>query len=197
MPFCVVEVCSTYKYEDYKWLVVFDNVESIEVLMPYWPETSHGRALITTRNHSLVFSLATTGLEVKSWDAQTGSEFLLFLLKRDIGNDIATEGQSAYQLSEKLSGHAMGISHMAGLIHRRSWTIAEFLSIYEKNPKRAHSSELQAIWDLSFKSLSSESSLLLGICSVLMPDNISQTIFEIGEMPDVPDDLDFCMDEFG
>jgi hypothetical protein len=42
---------------------------------------------------------------------------------------------------------------MAGLIHRRSGSIAEFMSIDLKNPLRAHNSEIQALWDFSFKSL--------------------------------------------
>lgn len=67
-----------------KWLVVYDNVESADILMPYWPEESHGKAIITTRNHSLAYKPATSGLEISSWDEKTGSEFLLFLLKRSI-----------------------------------------------------------------------------------------------------------------
>jgi hypothetical protein len=133
--------------------VVYDNVESADLLMPYWPEASHGKAIITTRNSSLAYDLATSGLEITSWDTKTGSEFLLFLLKRNIGCDIQAEGDSASELSKKLSGHALGISHMAGLIHRRSWSVTEFMRIYLKNPRRAHESELQAVWDFSFATL--------------------------------------------
>lgn len=84
--------------------------------MPYWPEVSHGKAIITTRNHNLVYKFATSDLEITSWDAKTGSEFLLFLLKDNIGRDIQAEGVSAAELAEQLSGHALGISHMAGRI---------------------------------------------------------------------------------
>ncbi|KAF2811394.1 uncharacterized protein BDZ99DRAFT_507903 [Mytilinidion resinicola] len=157
---------------------------------------SHGKAIITTRNHSLAYEPATSGLEITSWDAKTGSEFLLFLLKRNIGSDIQAEGDSATELSKKLSGHALGISHMAGLIHRRSWSIAEFMRIYLKNPKRAHQTELQAVWDFSFATLEKDSRTFLGIASFLVSENIPQLLFEIEEDNDLPEDLAFCVDEF-
>ncbi|UKZ68843.1 uncharacterized protein TrAtP1_009863 [Trichoderma atroviride] len=140
-----------------KWLVVYDNVEDDKLLGPYWPEASHGKAIITTRNHNLVYKFATSGLEIASWDAKTGSEFLLFLLKDNIGRDIQAEGLSAFELAEKLSGHALGISHMAGLIQQRSWSITEFMRIYLKDPRRLHKSELQAVWDVSFGTLERDS----------------------------------------
>lgn len=131
---------------DRKWLVVYDNVEDDNLLEPYWPESSHGTAIITTRNHNLVHKFATSGLEITSWDAKTGSKFLLFLLKDNTGRDIQSEKLSAVELAEKLGGHALGTSHMAGLIQRKSCTIAEFMRIYLEDPKRLHKSELQAVW---------------------------------------------------
>jgi len=68
----------------------------------------------------LVYKFAISGLEITSWDAKTGSDFLLVLLEDNIGRDIQAEGTSATELAEKLSGHALGISHMAGLIQQRS-----------------------------------------------------------------------------
>ena len=92
---------------DCKWLVVYDNVEDNKLLVTYWPEASHGKAIITTRNHNLVYEFATSGLEITSWDAKIGSDFLFFLLKDNIGRDVQAEGVSAAELAEKLSGHAL------------------------------------------------------------------------------------------
>ncbi|KAL3437123.1 hypothetical protein BDV09DRAFT_163834 [Aspergillus tetrazonus] len=185
-----------FQMTDCRWLVVYDNVESADALMTYWPEASHGKAIITTRNHSLAYEPATTGLEITSWDAKTGSEFLLFLLKRNIGSNIQAEGDSATELAKKLSGHALAISHMAGLIQRRSWSITEFMRIYLKNPRRAHQSELQALWEYSFATLGSDSRTFLGIASFLVSENIPQSLFEFQEGSDIPEELDFCTDEF-
>ncbi|KAH0553214.1 hypothetical protein GP486_006614, partial [Trichoglossum hirsutum] len=183
--------------KDRRWLVVYDNVESAATLMPYWPESSQGRAIITTRNHSLAFEPASFGVEVTSWDAQTGSQFLLFLLKKSIGRDLEAEDSSALALSERLSGHALAISHMAGLIYDGEFSIQEFMTMYLKNPRRAHAAnEFTALWDFSFKSLDKNSLFLLGVLSYLMPDTIPQELFEAGANQEFSEDLDFCSDDF-
>ncbi|KAL6695359.1 pfs domain-containing protein [Trichoderma pleuroticola] len=184
-----------FQTTDCKWLVVYDNVEDDTLLGPYWPERSHGKAIITTRNHNLVYKFATSGLEITSWDAKTGSEFLLFLLKDNIGRDIQSEGLSAIELAEKLSGHALGLSHMAGLIQRRSWSITEFMCIYLKDPRRLHKSELQAVWDVSFGTLERDSRVFLGVASFLVPDNMEQELFENRQGHDLTGDLEFFLDE--
>ncbi|KAI0446179.1 hypothetical protein F4803DRAFT_504786 [Xylaria telfairii] len=80
-----------------------------------------GHVIITTRNSPIAFHQAiSVAIEITSWDVKLGSEFLMFLLESEIGKDLETEGVSAQELSRRLSGHALGISHMAGLIHRRS-----------------------------------------------------------------------------
>jgi hypothetical protein len=180
---------------DYKWLVVYDNVDDERLLMPYWPEASHGKAIITTRNHNLVYKFATSGLEISSWDVQTGSDFLLFLLKNNVGHDIQEEGSSAAELAEKLSGHALGLSHMAGLIQRRSWSITEFMRVYLKDPRRLHKTELQAVWEVSFDTLEKHSRTVLGIASYLVADDIAQDLFESPDKDQLPLDLQFCTDE--
>ncbi|KAM0511972.1 hypothetical protein ACHAPE_009328 [Trichoderma viride] len=180
---------------DCKWLVVYDNVEDDELLGPYWPEGGHGKAIITTRNHNLVYKFATSGLEIASWDAKTGSEFLLFLLKDNIGRDIQAEGLSAFELAEKLSGHALGISHIAGLIQQRSWSITEFMRIYLEDPRRLHKSELQAVWDVSFGTLERDSRVFLGVASFLVSDSMAQELFENRQGRDLPDDLEFFLND--
>ncbi len=180
---------------DRKWLVVYDNVEEDKLLLPYWPEASHGNAIITTRNHNLVYRFATSGLEITSWDTKTGSDFLLFLLKDNIGRDIKAEGVSAIEFTEKLSGHALGLSHMAGLIQRRSWSITEFMRIYLKDPRRLHKTELQAVWDVSFDTLEKDSRTFLGVASFLVSDNMAQHLFDSKEEESLPEDLGFCLDD--
>ncbi|PNP48425.1 hypothetical protein TGAMA5MH_00463 [Trichoderma gamsii] len=184
-----------FQRTDCKWLVVYDNVEDDELLGPYWPEGSHGKSIITTHNHKLVYKFATSGLEIASWDAKTGSEFLLFLLKDNIGRDIQAEGLSAFELAEKLSSHALGISHIAGLIQQRSWSITDFTHIYLKDPRRLHKSELQAVWDVSFGTLERDSQVLLGVASFLVSDNMAQELYENRQGYDLPDDLEFFLDD--
>ncbi|KAG9250320.1 pfs domain-containing protein [Emericellopsis atlantica] len=178
------------------WLVVYDNVESTDILMPYWPVSSKGRAIITTRNQSLAFEPASEGLEVKSWDAMTGSEFLLWLLKRNISMDLEAESDSALALSQRLGGHALVISQLACLIHKFNFSIRDFMIVYLKNPRMAHErGEFKAIWEISFQSLNEDCRTLLGIVSFLMPDSIPHEVLGGEVHGDLPDDLVFCLND--
>ncbi|KAF2963290.1 hypothetical protein GQX73_g10280 [Xylaria multiplex] len=181
----------------YKWLIVYDNVEDAETIMPYWLRSIPGKAIITTRNRSLAFEPASFGLEVTSWDGQMGCQFLFFLLRNSVARDTEAEEHSALALSQRLSGHALALQHMATLIHSGRFSIEEFMTMYLSDPRRAHASdELTALWDFSFRSLDKESFALLGVLSFLMPDQIPQEIFEHRESNQLPEGLKFCSDNF-
>ncbi|KAK1699798.1 hypothetical protein BDP55DRAFT_723440 [Colletotrichum godetiae] len=134
-----------------KWLLVYDNVEDFGLLRANWPSPgSQGLALITTRNHSLALNPANGDLEVLPWDTANGTKFLLHLLDGHISTDLlASEAKSAYSLAERLSGHALAISNMSGLIHRRSWNISELLDKYGSSLN--FNNGLEAIWGVFFK----------------------------------------------
>ncbi|KAJ3578368.1 hypothetical protein NPX13_g2192 [Xylaria arbuscula] len=189
-----------------RWLLIFDNVESADLLMTYWPAASRGQAVITTRNHNFAFYPADGGLEITEWDAETGSHFLIHLLSTDISNQLSKgEANSAYELSSKLSGHALALSLMAGLIHCRSWSIDEFNQIYERQPQKIHGQQVQgifsnnsinAVWNMSFRSLNERASAILGVLTFFSPDSIPQALFECKDPGAFPDSLHFCQDPF-
>lgn len=180
-----------------RWLIVYDNAEDPKLLLPYWPAASHGQALITTRNRSLAFEPAGKGLEISSWDANTGAKFLIHLLSTNVGEEIRS-ADSAYELSKKLSGHALAISHMAGLIHRQDLSIEEFMKVYTDNhgvsDNASINAAINAIWELSFRSLDDENSALLGVMCFLEPDKIPQDLFEPANAKGLPGSLSFCND---
>jgi hypothetical protein len=168
------------------------------MLVQYWPPPSRrGRAIVTSRNRSLAFEPAASGIEVTSWDDETGADFLLFLLKKSIGRDLASESTSALMLSQKLSGHALALSSMAGLIHEGEYSVHDFTTMYLENPSSAQAiDELAMLFDFAFRSLDKNSAALLGIVSFLMPDNIPREIFEPGMEQNLPSDLAFLRDKF-
>jgi hypothetical protein len=109
---------------------VYDNAEDAGLLRSHWPLASRGQILITTRNPSLAFEVADTMMEMVSWDNKTGLKFLLHLLSTDLATELKEDEATSAQLAQKLSGHALAISAMAGLIHRQSLSITEFMDFY-------------------------------------------------------------------
>lgn len=177
--------------------MIFDNAEDLTLLRSYWPVVGRGQALITTRNPELAFELAKGRIEVKTWDPELGSKFLIHLLSTNIGQQLRDdEAASAHELSRRLSGHALAISHMAGLIHRRAWTIAEFVEIYNQHPSEmqgiSENNSINALWDFAFRSLDANQKAILGVMSFIEPDNIPESLFETSPAPGLPHALTFC-----
>ena len=142
--------------------------------------------------------MAQKGLEIESWDASMGSRFLLWLLTTNIGEELSNEDiQSANQLAQKLSGHALALSHMAGLIHGRGLSIAEFMEEYDQQPQMIHgiseNKSINALWNISFKTLDLQSRAILGILSYLSPDNVFELLFQPESAAIcLPQPLKFC-----
>ncbi|OAA56072.1 Tetratricopeptide-like helical [Cordyceps fumosorosea ARSEF 2679] len=172
-----------------RWLLVYDNAETFELLLKYWPVASQGSVTITSRNHSFAYEPAETGIEVLPFDRQSGLGFILHMLSLDIATGISSQDvQSSLQLSDKLSGHAFAISQMTGLIHRRSWSIAEFIAIYDRNTRQIHG--MPGINSLD-ASLSQGCANMLGIMCYLTPNSIPQTLFKPVDVQDLPPELGF------
>jgi hypothetical protein len=115
----------------------------------------------------------------------------------DIVSNLASqEALSAMELSSRLSGHALAISQMAGLIHKRGWSIEEFMKLYSRNAQKIENrTSLDTVWKLSFESLEKNSYQLLGVLSFLMPDSIPDALLRPSDTVMLPECLMFCEDE--
>ncbi|KAI1408047.1 hypothetical protein F5Y13DRAFT_205132 [Hypoxylon sp. FL1857] len=194
-------VLNWLQHTECRWLIVYDNAEEPDLIRDYWPLASRGHALITTRNPIFGFELVDRGIEISSWDNETGLKFLLHLLSTGVSSDIEEdEATSAHQLSQKLCGHALAISAMAGLIHRRALSITEFMKFYSQHPSEVHgisgNRSINALWEISFKSLDPQSHAILGVMSFIEPDSIPQSLFEPGSRTDSSLLPMFCSDPF-
>ncbi|KAJ8131316.1 hypothetical protein O1611_g2307 [Lasiodiplodia mahajangana] len=183
-----------FQSTDYRWLLVYDDVPSTGIPTRYWPISRQGHVIITTRMSSVAFAEAGTTIEV-TLDDMMGSEFLMFLLKEETGNDPERDRVSTQEPSHRLGGYPPAISHMARVIHPRSLTIPEFLRIYLNNTMHLHGSVFKALWGFSFQALDDPAHAFLGVLSFLMPDHIPQSLFEPKKQ--LPKSLEFCNDEFG
>lgn len=96
---------------------------------------------------------------------------------------LATESESALHLSERLSGHALALSNMCGLIHRRSWTIAELLEVYDRS--NSFQDGLDVVWKLSFEDLQPDSTALLSLLSLFAPGSIPPLVLQPSDIETV------------
>ncbi|KAF2228145.1 hypothetical protein BDZ85DRAFT_12299 [Elsinoe ampelina] len=183
-----------------RWIVVFDNARDVELVKLYWPLSGCGQVLVTTRNIEFEFHLTDYGMRLDNWDAAHGIKFLEHLLSPASGrripvHSIATE--NARKLAEKLEGHALAISLMAGMIHRRAWSVEEFFATYHDRPDEVlngifENKSIASLWNCTFESLTTNSATLLGVMSFLQPDGVLQSLFVPKGTRRMPDGLAFC-----
>ncbi|KAK1771978.1 hypothetical protein QBC33DRAFT_616154 [Phialemonium atrogriseum] len=196
---CAV-VLNWLQHTQCRWLIVYDNAEDPDLIRHYWPLANRCQALIT-RNPAFSFELADGGMDITNWDNDTGLRFLLYLLSTDISTDLEEdEVTSAHQLSEVLRGHALAISTTAGLMHRRALSITEFMKFYNQHRSEvlgiSGNRSINALWEISFKSLDPQTHAILGVMSFIEPDSIPQTLFETDSPASLPASLSFCSDPF-
>lgn len=89
---------------------------------------------------------------------------------------------------------------MAGLVHRRSWSIDEFFEIYKRQPQKINrmfgNNSINALWEMSFQSLSEYANAILRVLAFLSPDFIPQALFEAKDPSSLPESLKFYEDPF-
>ncbi|KAK8108100.1 acyl transferase/acyl hydrolase/lysophospholipase, partial [Apiospora kogelbergensis] len=168
---------------DLSWLIVFDNVDSSETLMPYWPVSDKGAVIVTTRKHNVARHLVGTAIAVETFSPEDGAEFLMSILD----DESSSESQRTFMLS-------------------RSMKIEKFLRLYLQRPDRFHTQHkdgysafgytmgIDTVWDISFNALSGDSKTLLGICAFLSPDKILRSLF-VAQDDQLPSNLLFCQDD--
>lgn len=192
--------------EGAKWLLILDNVEDHSVFSECWPVAQHGAILITTRHPNVATQPVDNSIEIPTFGIKEGAEFLEHLLAKK--TDTESEQLSSLQVSSKLDGHALALNQIAALMNARRISSTKFLNLYDKNPRRIHREHkagwkyigyqhaLDTVWKMSFESLDKESSLCLGILSLLSAELVPYAMFEVPEDINLPEALSFCQDDF-
>jgi hypothetical protein len=117
-----------------KWLMVFDNADNIDLMTEFWPSTSYGSILVTSRDPLAKTDLATQGIDLPP---MTGNECAL-LLQKEVDEPASPEGyQAALDLVTRLGDVPLAVSQIATQIRRKHMTIKEYLSLHCESSTRS------------------------------------------------------------
>ncbi|KAI0099689.1 Tetratricopeptide-like helical [Nemania sp. FL0031] len=183
-----------------RWLIIYDNAEDTELIHPrYWPNASQGQVLITRRSPTFASDIADGGLEITAPDPVAPSRSIIRHLSTQIGSELKHNNTaSAHELSQEISGHALALSHMAWFLDRHTGSTDESRKPDWEHPSQAYgisgNKSIDALWELSFKSLDEYSSAILSVLCFLQPDNVPLDLFEPKNISNWPDTLSFCID---
>lgn len=165
------------------FLVVFDNVESIDLLLQMWPSNDNGSILITTRSSSIAWKRAANVIHLQSFDRDQGVTTLTTLTGITLFND--QEREAAETIVDQLGGLPLAIVQISDFIRDRQYSFSEFLPLYRSSAKRIiakgealseYNYTIGTVWALSLQKLSEDARTLQQLLSFLEPDSIEEEL---------------------
>lgn len=185
------------------FLLIFDNVEDISVVLPVWPSSNRGSILITTRSSSVSSKRASNILHLNSFDPEAGRHALSTLT----GLSAKTEAEvvALSKVCRVLGGLPLALVQISQFIRERGLNYEEFLRLYEKSASKIHARgetpqeynhTLSTVWAMSLEKLCPESEHLLSLLAFFDPDLIFERLLT-NERASLKDDcFDFLVDDF-
>ncbi|KAK5128552.1 hypothetical protein LTR85_003223 [Meristemomyces frigidus] len=173
-----------------RWLVVFDNVDQVEILEDFWPGRGGGGILMTSRDPLSAWSpyggetLRPNGVEVRPLDLMEATD----LLKRAApGAETIAQPNGARDLAERLDCIPLALRQMGGYIRQRNISFARFLRMYQNEASHhaIHRSKVRMAnfrydYNLStvfaLESMPASTLSLMNVLSLLDPDHIKDSV---------------------
>jgi len=169
-----------------KWLMIFDNADSIDLIREFWPPAASGSILVTSRDPLAKTDLATEGIDLRP---MTGSECALLLQKKVDESTSPAAYRAALSLVTKLGNVPLAVSQIATRIRRNHMTIEEYLGRYgtgsllgELNkvtalpPKERYGFTVATVW--GFEDFSPHALGLMRVMAFMDPDAVAENILE-------------------
>jgi transcriptional regulator with XRE-family HTH domain len=178
-----------------EWLLIYDNVEDIEMVKRFLPNSRNGAILFTTRIHALG-TLAHT-IEVTQMSQDEGIHFLSRRAKllHSYASPAAlspTDTDIARTMVELMDGLPLALDQAGSYIeatrcslsdYRELFQSARFRLLNERDAYADHPLSVARTFALAFEQLKKNSPMaadLLTVCALLAPDAIPETFFIVG-----------------
>ncbi|KAK1246212.1 hypothetical protein MKX08_000014 [Trichoderma sp. CBMAI-0020] len=173
-----------------KWLIIFDNTDDISIVREFWPISSCGSILVTSRDPTAKSDLADQGIDLPPMS----SDECAALLQSLVGEvPSATPSQAALSLANRIGHVPLAISQIATRIRRNAMTIEEFLNRHGNNsllielnkvqslpPQEQYRHTLATVW--GFENFSPKVQGLIYTMVFMDPDNIAEFILQQDSM---------------
>lgn len=167
-----------------RWLIVFDNADEPDMLQDYWPLSSNGSILVTSRDplSKTSPSIASESIDVSPLSDEEAAE-LLHRLSQRTGDE-----EFALRIAAQLGGLPLAISQMAAVIRYQYLSFSEFFERYqdESDRRQLHSFDavaprpeargnISSIWAVEL--VDPQATCILQISAMLDPDCIQERLF--------------------
>lgn len=186
-----------------RFLLIFDNVDKIDILLQVWPASDKGSILITTRSPAVASKRATNIVHLQSFTAETGLEALYSLTNISPVTD--SDSKAAQEICHLLGGLPLAIVQISEFIRDRGCSYEEFLPMYRTSAAKIHSRgetpieynhTLSTVWDLSLERLTPEARILQNLLVFFDADKIEERLLSNPKAGILDERLEFLGDEF-
>lgn len=165
-----------------RWLLVFDNADTPESLMPFVPTDGPGDVLITSRNGE--WSTVYDTLTVDVFEREESAQFLRQWLRKLAEKD-------ADSLAEALGDLPLALEQAAALLVQTGMPVPKYLELleeqtgplFEENLPSAYPLPVTATWAISVSQLSEElpeAVEVLRLCAFFGPEPIPRDVLSEG-----------------
>ncbi|KAG8764149.1 hypothetical protein FRC12_008245, partial [Ceratobasidium sp. 428] len=177
-----------------KWLMVFNNADNTSLdLQRYFPASSHGDVLITTRNRQMINIAGEirTGVkaecQISGMQAEDAKELLLRASGIPLDDDI--DGYGAI-LVEELGYLALAIIQAGAYIQVNECTLEEYIAMYRKNKLVLEESRkiilksddygwtVYTTWCISYDQLKGRTAEFLRLLGFFHHEGITESMFQ-------------------
>ena len=200
---CVQKVRDWLNTTTKPFLLIFDNVDNVELLNQIWPASSRGSIIITTRSPSQAAKRATTILALESFSGATGRSILQSLTGMPPAD--VDDAAAADEICRLVGGLPLAMVQISGFIRDRGYSYVEFLKIFERSAEKVlkkseipidYDRTLLATWDISLQRLSAEATTLQNLLVFFDPDLIPERLIKDTKAEIDDERLEFLFDDF-
>ncbi|CAN9210774.1 unnamed protein product [Alternaria alternata] len=171
------------------WLLIFDNVDELDVLSNFWPTAGVGSILMTSRDRGAKSHThtANNGIDLRPFSGTEAEGFMKLITPSQ-----SNTGQDAYiaEVASKLGGLPLLITQMSNLMNRLFLSYKDFLQLCDENGisqvdwTQGDSSRAGLVFSIFQKlglgGLPSASLSILQMVSFLDPDRVPEDILKSG-----------------
>lgn len=171
-----------------RWLIVFDNMEDVYDLDPFFPKSTNANSsiLLTTQMSEITpITENFSRFQLKSFKQADASKLLFRCLDR-VPND-EDEEEAAKQVSGNVDGLPLAIATIGGYIQQSEISIPEFLdnlkrssNVWEASavgPAKRYEKTLETVFDIALNELDISACKFINVLAFLNPDGIPEDIF--------------------
>lgn len=171
------------------WLLILDNVESMDDVKGWIPAGHRGHTLLTTRRHST--GTVAKGVQLPKMTPDEGADFLLRRAK--IENPSSADRAAVRDLSKEMGGLPLALDQAGAYIEEAQVSPSEYLNLYRLEGKKLrvkpgatpdHDSVTKT-FSLAVDKLGGPARDIVRICAFMAPDAIPEEILTGGKEPDL------------